>query len=102
MCIRDRAQILPWVFVTRCVFIYHFFASVPFIIIMIVYAFKDMEERFGWFRHISNWFVVLCGLLFEMCIRDSVNALVLDNADVHFHGVVRHGVNRIKFLDGFL
>lgn len=58
------AQILPWVFVTRCVFIYHFFASVPFIIIMIVYAFKDMEERFGWFRHISNWFVVLCGLLF--------------------------------------
>lgn len=31
---------------------------------MIVYAFKDMEERFGWFRHISNWFVVLCGLLF--------------------------------------
>lgn len=58
------AQILPWVFVKRCVFIYHFFASTPFLIMMIIYTFKDLEERFGWFRHISNAFVVLCGLLF--------------------------------------
>ena len=58
------AQILPWVFVTRCVFIYHFFASTPFLIIMIVYTLRDLEERFGWFKHISNCFVALCGLLF--------------------------------------
>lgn len=58
------AQFLPWVLVKRCVFIYHFFASTPFLIMMIVYTFKDLEERFGWFRHISNAFVVLCGLLF--------------------------------------
>ncbi|MCI5892211.1 MAG: discoidin domain-containing protein [Clostridiales bacterium] len=58
------AQILPWVFVKRCVFIYHFFASLPFLIMMIVYTLKDLEERFGWFKHISNAFVVLCGLLF--------------------------------------
>lgn len=58
------AQLLPWVLVKRCVFIYHFFASLPFLIMMIIYTFKDLEERFGWFRHISNAFVVLCGLLF--------------------------------------
>ncbi len=58
------AQFLPWVLVTRCVFIYHFFASTPFLIAMIVYTLKDLEERFGWFRHISNAYVALCGLLF--------------------------------------
>ncbi len=58
------AQFLPWVMVTRCVFIYHFFASTPFLIIMIVYTLRDLEERFGWFKHISHGFVVLCGLLF--------------------------------------
>lgn len=58
------AQFVPWMLIKRCVFIYHFFASTPFLIIMIVYSFKDLEERFGWFKHISNAFVVLCGLLF--------------------------------------
>jgi dolichyl-phosphate-mannose--protein O-mannosyl transferase len=27
------ANLLPWVLVTRCTFIYHFFATVPFIIL---------------------------------------------------------------------
>ena len=58
------AQFLPWVLVTRCVFIYHFFASTPFLIAMIVYTLRDLEQRFGWFRHISNAYVALCGLLF--------------------------------------
>ncbi len=60
------AQFLPWVMVTRCVFIYHFFASTPFLIIMIVYTLKDLEERFGWFKHISNAYVALCGVLFVL------------------------------------
>ncbi len=58
------AQFLPWVLVKRCVFIYHFFASTPFLIIMIVYTLRDLEERFGWFKHISNAYVALCGALF--------------------------------------
>lgn len=45
---RDRAaffltigylsQYLPWVFVTRCTFIYHYFPSVPFVVLMIGYS----------------------------------------------------------------
>ena len=58
------AQIIPWMFVTRCVFIYHFFASVPFMIILIVYAIADLEKRFGWFKYLTHIFIALCGLLF--------------------------------------
>ncbi len=60
------AQFLPWVMVTRCVFIYHFFASTPFLIIMIVYTLRDLEERFDWFKHVSNAYVALCGVLFVL------------------------------------
>ena len=33
-------QYCPWMLVTRCTFIYHFFTSVPFVILMIVYCVK--------------------------------------------------------------
>ncbi|CAI6083438.1 glycosyltransferase family 39 protein [Cohnella sp. JJ-181] len=39
------AQFLPWVGVTRLTFIYHFFASVPFVILLIVYALKEGRDR---------------------------------------------------------
>lgn len=39
------AEFLPWVLVTRCTFIYHYFASVPFIILITVYLLMHMEER---------------------------------------------------------
>ncbi len=44
------SQYLPWVFITRPVFIYHFFASVPFIILALVFVLKGLAEKFkyGW------------------------------------------------------
>lgn len=39
------ANFLPWVLVTRCTFIYHYFATVPFIILGTVYLLKEAEER---------------------------------------------------------
>ncbi len=39
------ANYLPWVLVSRCTFAYHFFASVPFIILLTLYLLADMEER---------------------------------------------------------
>lgn len=39
------ANLLPWVLVTRCTFIYHFFATVPFIILSGVYLLRSYEER---------------------------------------------------------
>lgn len=40
------AQYLPWIFIGRVVFIYHFFASVPFLILATVYMFKDICEKY--------------------------------------------------------
>lgn len=39
------ANYLPWVLVTRCTFAYHYFATVPTIILLSVYLVQDMEER---------------------------------------------------------
>lgn len=36
------AQYLPWVGVSRVVFIYHYFTSVPFLVLMLAYCAKDM------------------------------------------------------------
>ena len=43
------AQYLPWVLVPRSMFIYHYFASVPFIILATVMVYRWMEEKeWGW------------------------------------------------------
>lgn len=37
-------QFCPWMLVTRCTFIYHFFTAVPFVILMIVYCISHLLE----------------------------------------------------------
>ena len=39
------AQYLPWFFVTRVVFIYHYYNSVPFIILILVYVIKHLYDN---------------------------------------------------------
>ena len=39
------ANYLPWVLVSRCVFLYHFFATVPFILLSTVYLFFLLEQE---------------------------------------------------------
>lgn len=39
------AQYLPWVFIGRTVFIYHYFPSVPFVILMIGYAMNELVKN---------------------------------------------------------
>jgi len=40
LCIAWIAQILPWVFITRLSFIYHYFPCVPFLALMTVHFLK--------------------------------------------------------------
>ena len=40
------SQFLPWVFIDRSMFIYHYFASVPFVVLSITYAIRNLEERY--------------------------------------------------------
>ena len=51
LCIGVLANYLPWVLVSRCTFIYHFFGTVPFLILASVYALQKLDERYErlWF-----------------------------------------------------
>lgn len=44
LCIAYLAQYLPWTLVDRCTFIYHYFPSVPFVVLMIMYAAVTLKE----------------------------------------------------------
>ncbi len=47
------ANYLPWVLVPRCVFLYHFFATIPFVMIAalyLVYTLETQNPRLGWIK----------------------------------------------------
>ncbi len=44
LCISYLAQYLPWVFIKRYTFIYHYFPSVPFVALMIGYSFLKLKN----------------------------------------------------------
>ncbi len=56
LCIGYLAQYVPWFFVTRITFIYHYFPSVPFVVLMIGYGMKNLyvNNQFVW----RKWFTV--------------------------------------------
>ncbi len=57
------AQYLPWVLVTRTTYIYHYFPSVPFIVLLITYLFRDyFYDR----RKFAFAFMVIVFVLFVM------------------------------------
>lgn len=39
------AQFLPWLLVTRCTFLYHYFPSVPFLVLMLCYTASDLKKK---------------------------------------------------------
>ncbi len=60
------AQYLPWMLVSRCTFIYHYFPSVPFVILMIVYCAKALIDKNEKFKIPIAIYVALCIVLFFM------------------------------------
>ncbi|HWS30652.1 MAG TPA: phospholipid carrier-dependent glycosyltransferase [Clostridia bacterium] len=60
------ANYLPWVLVTRCTFIYHYFATVPFILLLTVYLIKDMDERKPHLRYVKWAWLTVAVLLFAL------------------------------------
>ena len=49
------AQYLPWFFVTRITFIYHYFPSTPFVVLMIVYSLMQLKKKMS-----DRTFVIIC------------------------------------------
>ena len=55
---------VPYVFVGRLMFIYHFYYAVPFLILAIVYMFKDAMERFDVVAKFYGLYLLLVAGLF--------------------------------------
>lgn len=53
----------PWMLVTRSTYIYHYFATLPFVIFASVYLLKYLEEKFSWLSYIKwGWMCATTGL----------------------------------------
>lgn len=60
------ANYLPWMLVSRCTFIYHFFTTVPFIIICATYLVKHVEDKYEQtIKHIKafKWIWLLAAIV---------------------------------------
>ncbi len=60
------AQYLPWMLVTRCTFIYHYFPSVPFVVLMVAYCIYHLMTKHKVLKPWIITFVVACVVLFFM------------------------------------
>jgi len=60
------SQYVPWFFVTRTVFIYHYFPSVPFITVMTGYSFYRMVKRYPALKKVVYVYVVCAIGLFVL------------------------------------
>ncbi len=58
------SQYLPWVLISRSTFIYHFFASVPFIIFALVSLLKSLSERFPKLKCLTIILLIAAAILF--------------------------------------
>ena len=45
LCISYLSQYLPWCLVSRTIFIYHYFTSVPFVVLMIMYSAVQLKQH---------------------------------------------------------
>lgn len=58
------SQLAPWIIISRCVFIYHYFASLPFAILALVYVFKKLTAKFSWIPKLIHLFLIISFILF--------------------------------------
>lgn len=60
------SQYLPWILVSRLVFIYHYFSCVPFAIIAIVYVMEYFIETYPKAKRYCYIYAAACGVLFVL------------------------------------
>ena len=68
------ANYLPWVLVTRCTFIYHFFATVPFILMATVYALQKLEQKYK-DANFLKWVWIGFAVLFFILLYPGISGL---------------------------
>lgn len=56
--------LVPWIAITRCIFAYHYYPSLPFLIMSIVYAAKVLLDYDPRFKKLIIIFAIACVLVF--------------------------------------
>jgi dolichyl-phosphate-mannose-protein mannosyltransferase len=72
-------QYLPWVFVNRLVFIYHFFSTIPFMILTIVYMIRHLMEKDKDARYIVYAYLAVVAVLF-MIFYPVLSGMLVDRS----------------------
>ncbi len=70
-------QYLPWISVSRLTFIYHFFASVPFLILSIVYVYSKFKKLYPGTKYFMSGYLIVVFLLF-LIFYPLLSGLVVD------------------------
>lgn len=73
------SQYLPWVLITRLTFIYHYFASVPFIMFSIVYVFAHLYEKNKKYIYHIYVYMIIVIVLFIM-FYPVISGMVVDKS----------------------
>jgi len=66
LAIAALSQLLPWVFIRRELYIYHYFATVPFLILLLVFWLKYLERKYKYGKQFGVVFVVACVAMFAL------------------------------------
>lgn len=66
MVIGYLSQYLPWVLIGRTTFIYHYFTSVPFVVLMVAYCMYLLVKEKKWPKPVIYGYVVLAVALFVL------------------------------------
>ena len=71
--------LVPWMFITRLTFAYHYFASALFLVPSLCYVFSMMEQAPRRFRRYPVWFTAVSVLLFAWFFP-VLNGITVENA----------------------
>ncbi|MDW7739721.1 MAG: phospholipid carrier-dependent glycosyltransferase [Bacillota bacterium] len=60
------SQYIPWVIIPRLTFIYHYFATVPFLIFGLVYVLGEVRKRWAFGKELVIFFAIITLILFVL------------------------------------
>lgn len=83
LCIAFLANYLPWALVPRCMFIYHFFATVPFILLagaFFVYNLERNNPKLKWIK----WAWLALGILYFLLMFPAISGIPISRGYAGF------------------
>lgn len=79
MAVGALSQYLPWVIISREVFIYHYFATLPFLVFAIVHVLWYWEENYKWGKK-ATWIAVGLTVLAFLAFYPATTGVPVDRA----------------------